>query len=142
MSWHRSIGRWAGKTGSNREFVRGFVESAEPRQLARALSENPAFVTELIKALDVKAISGVVNENTDFLGEMVEHLDPKALAEVVNSNARIIPRFVECIDPNVFATSVAPVLSNIKRATLRPPTLEISKIPRTKIQRRKKTDKI
>lgn len=137
MSWLRNIGKWTGKIGSNREFIRGFVGSAEPRELARALSENPAFVTEFVKALDVEAVSEVVNETADFLAEMVKHLDPKALAEVVNSNARIIPRFVECIDPNVFATSAAPVFSNIKRATLRPPTFEIPKIPR-----RKKTDEI
>jgi len=124
MSVMRSLGRFSGKMGSNKEFISGAMEGMDPRSVAEAINENADFMTGIMKNLDPKAIADAVGESASFMADVLQYVDPEAIAEVINRNERILPRFVECINPNVFTRSAGSVFTKLRYATYRPPMFQ------------------
>ena len=124
MSLMRSLGRFWGKMGSNKELISGVMESMDPRSIAEAINENAGFMGQVMAYLDPKAIADSMSEGLDFAGEVMKYLDPQAVAAVINKNERLLPRYIECINPNVFTRSAGTVFTKLRYATYRPPMFE------------------
>lgn len=124
MSVMRSLGKFSGKMGSNKEFISGVMEGMDPRTVADAVNENADFMSGLMKNLDPKAMADMVGESASFMAEVLQYVDPEAIAQVINQNERILPRFVECINPNVFTRSAGTVFTKLRYATYRPPMFQ------------------
>jgi hypothetical protein len=124
MSVMRSLGKFSGKMGSNKEFISGVMEGMDPRTVADAVNENTEFMSGLMKNLDPKAMADMVGESASFMADVLQYVDPEAIAQVINQNERILPRFVECINPNVFTRSAGTVFTKLRYATYRPPMFQ------------------
>lgn len=124
MSLMRSVGRFSGRMGSNKEFMAGVMEGLDPRVLAEVINESAGTMAQVAKHLDAKVIADSMNESLGFMGEMMKYMDPKAFAEVLNANERILPRFVEGVNPNVFTRSAGTVFAKMRYATYRPPMFQ------------------
>jgi hypothetical protein len=120
----RSLGRFSGKMGSNKEFISGVMEGMDPRAIAEAISENAGMMAKVTECLDARAIADSMNDSLGFMAEMMKYIDPKAVAEVLNANERILPRYLECVNPNVFTRSAGTVFTKLRYATYRPPMFQ------------------
>jgi hypothetical protein len=120
----RSIGRFSGKMGSNKELIAGLMEGMDPRAIAEAINENAGFMTQVMSNLDPKAIADSMNEGLEFVGDVMKYMDPEKVAAVINKNERLLPRYIECINPNVFTRSAGTVVSKLRYATYRPPMFQ------------------
>jgi len=124
VSLMRSIGRFSGKMGSNKELIAGLMEGMDPRAIAEAINENAGFMTQVMSNLDPKAIADSMNEGLEFVGDVMKYMDPEKVAAVINKNERLLPRYIECINPNVFTRSAGTVVSKLRYATYRPPMFQ------------------
>lgn len=124
MSFMRSIGRFSGKMGSNKELIAGMMEGLDPRAIAEAINENAGFMGQVMAHLDPKAIADSMTEGLEFAGEVMKYIDPQAVAAMINKNERLLPRYIECINPNVFTRSAGTVFTKLRYATYRPPMFQ------------------
>lgn len=124
MSFMRSIGKFSGRMGSNKEFMAGVMEGLDPRVIAEVINESSGMMAQVAKYLDAKAIADSMNESIGFLAGIMKYVDPKAVASAINANERILPRFVEGVNPNVFTRSAGTVITKMRYATYRPPMFQ------------------
>jgi len=124
VSLMRSVGRFAGKMGSNKEMIAGVMEGMDPRSVAQAINENAGFMAAIMSNLDPKAIADSMNDGLEFMGEVMKYMDPQKVADMINKNERLLPRYIECINPNVFTRSAGTVVSKLRYATYRPPMFQ------------------
>ena len=79
-------GQLLGELANHKYLIEGIMKNSDPKNMAKAINQNPNFLSSLVAQLPPQVIAVAINKNPEMSVKMISLLDPQAVAVPINGN--------------------------------------------------------